>query len=315
MKKTFVIYPLVIYPRNFTFVPKCFVDKTKIDDVIVNEVIITWRNDRKSYSIITDSIDTNKKLIYGRLLKLRKGAISQIGPDAQQKLKEEVIASKPGQYLLEPAYFIFDYSNNIILGQYTTDSVNVLSSRPKAIFNKIFEKCLNNQNVDLSVIPTKELIKTMLNKGPIINQFKARLNNIDLEYARDKLGLSDSAITKLMAEGKTEFTIDMKFKHGRPKFTEKTFEFLKKGFRKEDNHSESVKIYTENGNFDIIKDNLIYYEFEQEIDTSREIGDDYYRELIKEIHSKIEEKLDSNLATIKDSIGKRKTLEDYSEDV
>ena len=315
MIKTFVIYPLVIYPRNFILDALCFVNNTKIDDVPYNEVEITWRRDKKSYSIISDSIDVNKKLIYGRLLRLRKGTISQIGPDAQQKLKEEVIANKPGQYLLDPAYFILDYANNLILGQYTTDSVNVLSRRPEAIFRKVFLKCKIIDRVEIKVIPTDRLIKTMLDNKPIINQFKAKLSDIDLDFARKILGLSDSAFTKLMTDSNTEFRIQIKFKHGSPRFTEKIFGILTGTFKKGDHHSESVKIYTENGNFDIIKDNLIYYEFEQEIDTDRVIGNNYYRQLIGEIHSKIEEILNANLSTILSSIKDNKTLYDFHDDV
>ena len=313
MIKTFVIYPLVIYPRNFILDALCFVNNTKIDDVPYNEVEITWRRDKKSYSIISDSIDVNKKLIYGRLLRLRKGTISQIGPDAQQKLKEEVIANKPGQYLLDPAYFILDYANNIILGQYSTDSVNVLSRRPEAIFRKVFLKCKIIDRVEIKVIPTDSLIKTMLNQRPIINQFKATLGNIDMSYARSVLKLPDTAI-KLINQSTIEYKIQMKFENSKPHFTEEVLELLKRDYRKGDQHSESVKIYTEKGNFDIIKDNLLYYEFEHEIDTDREIGDDYYKELIGEIHSKIEDKLKENLSTILYSIKVKPTLDDFQDD-
>ena len=310
-----MIYPLVIYPRDLELDPICFFNNTTIDDVIKNEDQISWHGETKSYSLISDSIDASKNLIYGRLLRLRKGAITQIGPDAQQKLKEEVIANKPGQYLLEPAYFILDYKNNIILGQYTTDSVNVLSRRPEAIFRKVFLKCKIIDRVEIKVIPTDRLIKTMLDNKPIINQFKAKLSDIDLDFARKILGLSDSAFTKLMTDSNTEFRIQIKFKHGSPRFTEKIFGILTGTFKKGDHHSESVKIYTENGNFDIIKDNLIYYEFEQEIDTDRVIGNNYYRQLIGEIHSKIEEILNANLSTILSSIKDNKTLYDFHDDV
>ena len=315
MRTNFVIYPLVIYPRDFELDSDCFFNNTRIDHVITNEIRIDWHSETKFYSLISDSMDTNKGLIYGRLLKLRKGAITQISPDDEQKLKEEVIANKPGQYLLEPAYFIMDYRNNIIIGQYTNSSVNILSKRPEQIFSKLFSKCSMTDKIEIKVIPTDSLIKTMLSNEPIINHFKAKLSDVDAEYARQILGLSDSAIKTLMENSNIEFSIQMNFKLNSPRFTRKVLENLNKTFKKGDRHSESVKIYTENGNFDIIKDNLIYYQFEQEIDTDREIGDSYYRQLIGQIHSKIEEKLNENLSTILSSIKDNKTLYDFHDEV
>ena len=134
-----------------------------------------------------------------------------------------------------------------------------------------------------------------------------------MSYARSVLKLPDTAI-KLINQSTIEYKIQMKFENSKPHFTEEVLELLKRDYRKGDQHSESVKIYTENGNFDIIKDNLLYYEFEHEIDTDREIGDDYYKELIEEIHSKIEDKLKENLSTILYSIKVKPTLDDFQDD-
>lgn len=315
MKKTFVVFPLVINPRDFKLDAACFVAQTTIDNVMGNITVFSWEGEKLSYSIITDSIDANKKLIFGRLLKLRKGAISQIGPDAQQKLKEEVVANKPGQYLLEPAYFLLDYENNIILGQYTSNSVNILSHRPIKILKSVFLKChLPGNNIDISTIPTDKLLKAMLANKPLVNQFKIKLKNIDVNFARRTLGLSDSAITKLMGNNDVEFTLNTKFKHGKTRFDRSTLDILKGTFTKEDKHSESVKIYTDNGSYDIIKDNFISYTFDEEIEINKEIDDANYRKLIAEIYREIEILHVQNLQTILSSIKEGKTLYDYDDD-
>ncbi len=312
MKKNFTIYPLVISPKDFKLDAKCFANKTTIDDVINNEIVIDWHDEKIPYSIVTDSVNYNKKIILGRFLKLKKGAISQISPDKQNKLKEEVVANKPGEYLLEPAYFLLDYSNNIILGQYTTDSINVLSSRPTEVLKNILIKCNNiSADIELSLIPTDELIKAILEKQPLINNYKFKLSKINLEFARKYLGLSDSTIAYLLGHGTVEINLSMKFEYGKVAFTQKILDNLRKTFIKGDKHSKSIKIDTENGSFDIIKENYIYYRFVKEIDISKEMDDSYYRNFMNEVYKEIEKILYNNLDTILNSIKLNKTIYDF----
>lgn len=265
MKKTYVFYPLQIISRHFNLDVNKFRKATVRDKVIDNKVDIDWRDEKIPYSIITDSsywddgVDSHNVdgVIFGRFLKLRKDPISQIDI---KNFQEEVVTNTPSKYLLESAYFILDTKNNIMLAQYNKNSLNVLSKRSGCIFKNVLMKINNNNNFDdITPIPSGELIKKILSKQSPVKSYHLKFRNININYLEKKIGISSEKMKELSASYDFDFNIDIKFSQ-QPHMGKFLYETIKSKIPPLGKNMKGYKVKTEDGSFDLIKDNLLYYD-------------------------------------------------------
>ena len=304
--------------RSFKLDIQKFRAATVIDKIVDNKIEVEWRNEKIPYSIITDvpywedekgNILNNETkvdgILFGRFLRLRKGPISQVDIE---KYKEEVVTNTPSKFLLESAHFVLDTNNNIMLAEYNNDSVNVLSKRVSEIFGRALN-LINAPNSFLYIIPipSDDLIKNILNKESLIKGYKLKLGDINLNYIEKILGINSAKIKALSGEFGMDFTLNISFKF-RPKITNEHFKQLGALF-KSDSKAKSLKVKTEDGSFDIIKENLLYYEIN--VDLPDNINDKTYLDLQRNIQREMLNKLNDNREAILKVIDTDKRLDDF----
>jgi len=316
--KTYTIYPLRILERTFKLDIQKFRASTTIHNIIGNKIDVKWSNENIPYSIITDKPyweDENgnilnnetkaESILFGRFLRLRKGPISQLDV---QKFQEEVVTNTPSKFLVESAHFVLDTANNIMLAEYNTDSVNILSNRVSEIFKRVLDLINAAKSFQhILPIPSDELIKNIINKESSINGYILKLGDINLDYLEKNLGIGSEKIKALLDAYNMDLTINIIFKYG-PKITKGRYDSLKKLF-KSDRNAKSLKVKTEEGNFDIIKDNLLYYQVN--VDISDDMNDQTYLDLQRDIQKKMLNQLMNNRDAILNVIDHNKTLDDF----
>lgn len=315
--RSYIFYPLQILSRDYKWELDKFLPYTSINHIRSNIYETNHNGEKILYSIITDKpywededgnvIPEEIKpdgIIFGRLLRLRNEAVSMIDLD---KLQEEVLANSPSHFLLESSYFVIDTKSNIMLGQYNKDSVNVLNKRAGEIFkNSLFKLNLNHNFDSILPIPTNQLIKVIIKNESSVHNYKLSLGSIDLEYLERFLGPASKRL-RALADGTTfnfSATISFKFK---PHFNDDRYEKINNLFIKNrDKKLEKLKVSTEDGIFDLLNNNFLYYPVTVEMPIIKSIND------YKKLRNSIQKSMYDILSKNKDDISnKLPTLNDF----
>lgn len=272
---------------------------------------VDYRNEKIPYTILSDNPfwenkDENreagntevKNIMFGRFLKLRKESFSRIDMD---KLEEEVIENGPNEFLEEEAHFIMDTENNIILARYNPHSLNVLSRRSEEILNYALKVCgINRGRIQVRPIPSDELIEGLTNKTNI-ESYKITLDGLNLDYL-EMHGINSRIIKRLAKDGGIDLMLSMRFLSP-PMFTREKHAELKNEVTELGTRAKSFKVKTEDGSFDLIKENLLYYEIEIDVDS--------YSRMRTRLQSEMLKKMQENEEGILKVVSRNPTLDNY----
>jgi|GEM_PF-2177489 len=313
--KTYIFYPLQILGKVFKWDLDKFLPATSINNIKLNIYEVTHNGEKILYSLITEkpyweADDGNlipeeikaDGIIFGRLLKLRNDAISRIDLDV---LKEEILTNAGSKFLLESSYFAIDTKNNIMLGQYNKNSVNVLSSRAGEIFKNSLSKLNLGQNFEYILpIPTDELIKVIIKKESSVHNYKLFFKDINLNYLEKVLDISSEKLKILSEQNNFNFIMTISFR-SKPRFTDKVFHKMKGSFTK-DKKLDKLKISTEDGNFDLLNQNYLYYPISIEIPVIKDYKD------YEKLRDNIQKEMYKLLSEYNDNISKELNSYDIS---
>ena len=296
--KYYSIYPLYILPRQSHIDPLTFYNCILIGRIKENILLTKWKEEEIPYSIIGDG--TQNGLVLGRLLRLSKEDVDRIDIDA---FKEEVLRNGPSQYVAENSHFVFDSASNLIFCEYNPNGVNALGNRSSEIINNALQKCdYPNPKLLLHPIPSDEMIEAIAGSG-MVRRYRLAIPGMSAKHVEDLEG--PSSLVNEIAENDTfEFDMTLKLDRHKQISMEKLAQlksFADKLHRKK---AKSFKVYTDEGNFDLIRENLLYYDAEVVQDSRERMRDDLYEQL--------KEKLEENKDTILQIIGKQQDLDRYS---
>jgi hypothetical protein len=295
--KNFNLYPLLVLPRDLKIDPNFLFECVAKERIPLNVVRTYWNQEAITYTIIGDSLDG--RFVRGRFLKLIKDDIGRID---LEKLKEEIITNGPSEYVEENSHFIYDTSLNLVLAEYNPGGVNVLTKRASQLLDNAIKKCARDlRNIIVNPIPSEEFIEQIVGTG-FTKSARIHFERINLKYLEDK-GATSSLISALAEEEGFDLGIFAKMTVPRPLSVEK-FKGFKELADKFKGKADSLKVNTDEGNFDIIKDNLLY--FNAEIERS---NTDIMR---LELFSKMQERLITSAPMILRIVDKNPTLmKDY----
>lgn len=292
------LYPLIVLPKKLKINPTTFFECIKIENFPENEITIQFKGESNTYTVIGDRIDsTSNSIVQGRFVKFNKEIKGKIkeNPPSEAELGLAV-----DEYLEEETFFLYDTKNGIIIAEYNPRAVNVLFSRATLLLDKVLYKCQNIRMDSLSPIPVGNFLDKIRNKG------HARKIRISLKWANidylEKIGITSRKL-KLYG-GNIDFEISQQIKYRTDVVTSDQFlqninelraQILDKG--------KSLKIYTDKGNFDLIRDNFVSYEIHVDNDGNHAQIIDRFHDLVFDQYMKSQENLKSmvyNFVTMDD---------------
>ena len=112
-----------------------------------------------------------------------------------------------------------------------------------------------------------------------IKSYRINLDGLNLDYLEEH-GLSSRSVKKLAANRGFDLDLILRFSSG-PKFTRDKYSELKNDVTELGKRAKSFKVKTEDGSFDLIKENLLYYEIEIEVDSYLNMRVQLQKEMLK----------------------------------
>lgn len=254
--KYYSIYPLYILPRNSRIDSSIFYTCVLINRIKENMLKTNWRGEEIPYSIIGDKL--NGHLVNGRFLRLNKDDVGRIDID---KLKEEVLTNGPSQYVEENSHFVLDTASNLLFCEYNPSGVNALSKKASEIINNSLFKCgVSIPKVELSPIPSDDMIEAVVGSG-MIKRYRLAFQGVNAKHIEEAGGPS-SLINEIAENDALDFDMILKL-NKRKLITTSLISSLKSiAERIRAKKAKSFKVYTDEGNFDLIRENLLYYDAE-----------------------------------------------------
>ena len=209
------------------------------------------------YSIIVDYID--KAYINGRFVKLKTDNIETINKNTTD---EDLEVIGPDKYIEANSYFIWDTKNNLMLGQWNKESLNVLTKNGSAVLTNLLIKYnFSNSDVRLEPIPSKELIIDIIkNKGRIQKYFLKfkHINKPYFEEAGKNEGITDTLIWDIAENRAMDLSLNLKL-NDPITLTQSFFSKLKGIAHRNKKIQEKFAVYTDEGNFDLLGEKYVYY--------------------------------------------------------
>ena len=271
--KYYVIYPLYIIPRSIKIVPDDFfkcIDLTRIKDNILKTF---WRNEEIPYSMVGDNIDS--ELVFGRMIRLNKDDIDRIDIE---KLKEEIITNGQSQYVAENSHFVLDTNTNLVFAEYNPSAVNALSSRASDVFAYVLRKCSSQMpKIKMLPAPSDEFIKDIVDHA-VITKYHFDFPSVNLKNL-ESIGASSPLINKIAEKGNFGFDMGVKLKLPEELSGPWLVSLREIAQKAKQIGGKSYKIVTNEGSFDLIKENLIFYDVEIERGRRSDMKERLYQEL------------------------------------
>ena len=209
------------------------------------------------YSIIVDYID--KAYINGRFVKLKTDNIETINKNTTD---EDLEVIGPDKYIEANSYFIWDTKNNLMLGQWNKESLNVLTKNGSAVLTNLLKKYnFSNSDVRLEPIPSEELISDIIkNKGRIQKYFLKfkHINKPYFEKAGKNDGITDTLIWDIAENRAMDLSLNLKLNNPIT-LTQSLFSKLKGIANRNKKIQEKFTVYTDEGNFDLLGEKYVYY--------------------------------------------------------
>lgn len=295
--KYYSIYPLYVLPRTSSVDPNVFFNCILINRIKENILKTNWRGEEIPYSMIGDRLDGG--LIYGRLLRLNKDDVGRIDID---KFKEEVLTNGPSQYVEENSHFLFDTKNNLVFCEYNPNGVNALSKRSSEIFNNSIRKCGSaHPTINLSPIPSDDLIEALAGSG-MIKRYRLQFPGVNAKHI-EEFGGPSSLINEIAEEDRLEFDMTLKLERRTLFSSDKLSKLRELAGRLKNRKAKSFKIYTDEGNFDLIASNLLYYD--------AEVVRKSHIEMREDLFGQIRNLLENNSKKILEIIRKQPSLDKF----
>ena len=170
-------------------------------------------------------------------------------------------------------------------------------------------KINNNNNFDdITPIPSGELIKKILSKQSPVKSYHLKFRNININYLEKKIGISSEKMKELSASYDFDFNIDIKFRQ-QPHMGKFLYETIKSKIPPLGKNMKGYKVKTEDGSFDLIKDNLLYYDMPIEIPDMMDQSN--YQKLNIDIQKGIVDILIKNRDNIIQTLAENPSLDDF----
>ena len=256
-KKSLVLYPLSIDPALKLLDNQLIFKAWQKVNVFNNVQEIEVRKVINYYSIIVDYID--KAYINGRFVKLKTDNIETINKNTTD---EDLEVIGPDKYIEANSYFIWDTKNNLMLGQWNKESLNVLTKNGSAVLTNLLIKYnFSNSDVRLEPIPSKELIIDIIkNKGRIQKYFLKfkHINKPYFEEAGKNEGITDTLIWDIAENRAMDLSLNLKL-NDPITLTQSFFSKLKGIAHRNKKIQEKFAVYTDEGNFDLLGEKYVYY--------------------------------------------------------
>ena len=256
-KKSLVLYPLSIDPALKLLDNQLIFKAWQKVNVFNNVQEIEVRKVINYYSIIVDYIDN--EYINGRFVKLKTDNIETINKNTTD---EDLEVIGPDKYIEANSYFIWDTKNNLMLGQWNKESLNVLTKNGSAVLTNLLKKYnFSNNDVRLEPIPSKELISDIIkNKGRIQKYFLKfkHINKPYFEEAGKNEGITDTLIWDIAENRAMDLSLNLKL-NDPITLTQSFFSKLKGIAHRNKQIQEKFAVYTDEGNFDLLGEKYVYY--------------------------------------------------------
>ena len=256
-KKSLVLYPLSIDPALKLLDNQLIFKAWQKVNVFNNVQEIEVRKVINYYSIIVDYIDN--EYINGRFVKLKTDNIETINKNTTD---EDLEVIGPDKYIEANSYFIWDTKNNLMLGQWNKESLNVLTKNGSAVLTNLLIKYnFSNSDVRLEPIPSKELIIDIIkNKGRIQKYFLKfkHINKPYFEEAGKNEGITDTLIWDIAENRAMDLSLNLKL-NDPITLTQSFFSKLKGIAHRNKKIQEKFAVYTDEGNFDLLGEKYVYY--------------------------------------------------------
>jgi hypothetical protein len=297
--RSVTLYPLVIMPRRLELNSEEFFEYIGVNNFPNNIVQIDSKGETKLYTMIGDKLSSSDThIIQGRFILFNKRIMSKIKLNPPQ---EEPLKLDPNEFLEEETYFLLDITNGVLLAEYNPGVVNVLSGRIKYLLNNILFKFRKINIADLEAIPVENFIEKIKDRAQV-HKIKISLSWANLDYL-ENIGISSRKLKAYGENIEVEVTQIVKFRMPRI-VTGNYIDKLRETKNSISEVAKSFKIYTDEGNFDLMGKNFVYYEINLD-------GTLSYDELKDSFHKGILDKyveIQKNLLHI---IRNYKTLLDY----
>ena len=272
------LYPLIVLPKKLKIDSVMFFECIKVDNFPKNEVQISFKGDTNTYTVIGDKVNgSNNSIVQGRFVRFNKeikGKIKENPPG------ETELGLALDEYLEEETFFLYDTLNGVVIAEYNPRAVNVLYSRATYLLQRALYNCQKKLISSLSPIPVKNFLEKIKDRG-FSNKVRISLGWANQDYI-EKIGIGSRKL-KIYGENiDLEITQLIKYRSGVVTSSE-YIEQLNELKTELGNSGKSLKIYTDEGNFDLIKDNYVSYEINVDNDgTHAQLIDQFHNLLLEQ---------------------------------
>lgn len=275
---------LVLYPLYLSYYSS--LDANNLKNCLSKENALSknifekdYKNNGKKilYSIVADKFENN--FMYGRFIKLNSNYMEKIKEDIQSNkvtITEELVKLETGAYFAQNAHFVCNLNSGIMLANYNSDSVNILTSAAPDTFNHALQQC-NLPTIKLTPFPSSELINEMIKKKAQIFNYYISFPQLSVQYI-ENIGKDNSDIFKMvfgLLDTTPGFKLKFKLTPSHPEIlTPNKLKSLRQFIRKSEK-MDRFTVYTDYMNFDLVADKYVYYSTEidqkEDIDENREV--------------------------------------------
>ena len=279
--KTLTLYPFLLYAGltkpNISGVLGCL----DVQRVMDNALITTHRGAENKYSVIVDSAIDN--FVLGRFVKLKKDNIEKLKQTLEKGIIEEFEPTGIDEFIEANAYFVWNLSNDLMLAEYNTESLNVLSRNSTKLLRNALKKCnAVNHDIELEPFPSREFIKEIIKNGGQVYKYHLSFKSLN-KRELENIDVTSNLIWAMAGTGELGMTVSVKI--GDPMtLTHQLYEKLKGIANRIRNDTNKYVVYTDEGNFDLIGEKFIYYSEDVAI---RDTKEEYRAEIYGRIRNKL----------------------------
>lgn len=303
-ERPLTLYPLTVLPKEQSLGGTPVAEWLQIDNVIKNAKTFRHRGVENYYSMVIDKGENGK--LYGRFVKLKKDNVEKLIID-EKRFGEELQKTGEKEYIEANAYFVWDTNECLMLAEYNTDSVNILTGTSSNLLNQIFAQYDSLDEISLTPFPSKQFIQQIIEDRGYVSKYYLSFKDLNKSYL-EELGLDGGIVWDIAEQGGLGLNFTINLERSKT-LTEQFYERLKSIADRIFHMAKKFVVYTDEGNFDLIGEKFIYY------NQGALIRDDIqaYRD---EIYTTIQDTLLERVASLKGirKKGKRKNVQLNLED-
>lgn len=256
-EKPLTLYPISVIPRDQIINGEDLADWFQVQNVIRNSKNFKHRGHENLYSVIVDKCDSDQ--VFGRFVKLKKDNVEKLirGGTSEEKYEEKLEVTKENEFIEANSYFVWNTIDNLMLAEYNTESVNILTGTSSSVLNHGLGVHQVFRDFRLAPFPSSEFIQQIIDDGGVVSRYYLSFEDLSKSYL-ESLKMDANLIWQI-AE-KNTLGLSMAIKLDTPKtLTEQLFGILRDVSNKIDDKAKKFVVHTSEGNFDLIGVKFIYY--------------------------------------------------------